>query len=351
MDLGAVTHVVLGGGGLRGFCYLGALTALADSLQTGGDSLDAFTRRLEVCAGTSIGCMFALVLVLGLPVSSLNVLRRSDGAVARDVLPRPSAASLAQGALDTGASLRLMVARLLSEANFTDRITMGELRRRTGKRLVCTVCNVLTMRAEYLDADTAPWMLVVDAVAASMRVPMVYTAHADAEHQMVLTDGGGVDNFPLAAAAEVPTERVLGMRSWPNTEPVVFDPHAVHGRTYLARALMSPLVALESVQFAAHPAALQARVVTFGTEGVSGAEFYAGPEVCRALWWTGLWTMYQAIDPARGAVLNVVVSALAVHLTARRGALVERALARTMRQARLPRADEAAPVGITSLET
>ena len=168
---------------------------------------------------------------------------------------------------------------------------------------------------------------------------------------MVLTDGGGVDNFPLAAAAEVPTERVLGMRSWPNTEPVVFDPHAVHGRTYLARALMSPLVALESVQFAAHPAALQARVVTFGTEGVSGAEFYAGPEVCRALWWTGLWTMYQAIDPARGTVLNVVVSALAVHLTARRGALVERALARTMRQARLPRADEAAPVGITSLET
>lgn len=320
-----VTHVVLSGGGVRGFCYVGALVALGNVLAADGSSYGEFCRRLQMCAGTSIGCLFALLLSLELPPEAVDGIRAPDGTVSPDFLPRPGSASVSELGIDRGAGLVRMAELLLSRRHFGADVTLGELRRFTGKRLVCCATDVLRMEAVLLDADTAPDMRVVDAVAASMRVPLVYAPHVDVAGRRVLADGCLVNNFPLAALpAGLAAERVLGLRTEAasHTAPVAFDAALSHPRLYLSRATMCPLLALDRALLAMQPAEVRRRVVTFPTGSVVGVEFDADAAVCRALWWSGALGVYRAAGRAQlgwallalGVVLRACVASRATRL-------------------------------------
>ena len=332
--LDRVTHLVFGGGGIRGYCYFGCIAALRDVLDlTYAGGYAAWSERLEFAAGTSIGALFALFAVLELEPGCLRALLRPDGTLSHDLLPRPSTQAMSMLAIDDGRTLCRMAARLLAERNFADSITMRGLRRCTGKLLRCTVFNALSMQAEYLDADTAPDMRVVDAVAASMRVPLVYAAHVDHARRAVYTDGGGVDNFALdALPAGLAADRVLGLRTRPGSETLDFQDAAQNGRLCLARALLGPLAALDAALFNRQPAALRARVVTIDTGAVTGIELQADAAVCAALWTAGSVEAYRAIHPARGAAVRVVTLLLRAAVEARFAVARHRALARAVRR-------------------
>lgn len=331
LDLEGVTHVVWGGGGVRGFCYFGALSALEDV--RGAAGYLRWCEGIRFCAGTSIGALFALLIVLELSPRSLKGLLRPDGTLTRDLLPRPSPQSLSMLAMDDGAALVSTVSGLLTQRNFSDNITMSGLRRCTGKLLRCTVYNVLTMGAEYLDADTAGTMRVVDAVAASMRIPLVYAQHVDHDRRAILTDGGGVDNFPLAALPpDLNPKQVLGMRTTHSAEPLDFEQALNSGRLCTARALMGPLTALDDALFERQPEAVRNRVLTFETGGVTGIELHAPASICSSLWMVGAKGMYRAISPARGEIMQAIIMLLRTYVEARRTAVRTRALTQALRR-------------------
>jgi predicted acylesterase/phospholipase RssA len=335
MDIEDVRRVAFGGGGVRGVCYLGILAVIDEAWRDRG-GLVGWSARLEVCAGTSIGCLFALMLTLELPLSGIAVLLVSNGTIRRSMLPNPTVAALHAYGMDDGAGLRAMAEALLAQRCFSPNITLRELRRCTSKRLVCTACNVVDMRAEYLDANTAPDMRVADAVAASMRVPVVYAPFIDRGRGLVLTDGGGADNFPMGRLADgaAPGE-VLGFRTRPS--PPARPADIAGGGHWIARAVMCPLAALEQLQLDSLTPAMQLRVVTIDTGTVTGMEFFAGPGVYHTLWAAGASGMSAAIDVPRGPALLMVSAWVVVSMAARRTLKQTRALARAIQRTRLSR--------------
>lgn len=338
MDLSRVTRVALGGGGVRGVCYAGVLAAVNDTYADRG-GLEVWAAQLEVCAGTSIGAVFALLLALELPLSALDALLERDGTVRRRLLPNPSVSALHAFGVDDGHGLRDMACGLLARRCFAPNITLGNLRRSTGgKLLVCTACNVVDMRAEYLDANTAPDMLVCDAVAASMRVPVVFAPFVDQARGLVLTDGGGADNFPMSrvVGADVDPEQVLGLRTRPEPPvPDLRDADMVRGTHWLARAVMCPLAALEAAQLERLDPRFQERVVTVASGTVTGMEFYAGAPIYHALWFLGARTMFDRIAPERGQLLTAVAAAVAGTVAGSWWAGRTAALCRAMHRVRL----------------
>ncbi len=336
MEINQVRRVAFGGGGVRGMCYAGLLAAVDDTVDGG---LERWAARLEVCAGTSIGCLFALLLVLELPLDALDTLRERDGTVKRRLLPNPSVSALHSYGVDDGHGLRDMAIELLARRCFAPSITLANLRRSTGgKRLVCTACNVVDMCPEYLDADTAPDMLVADAIAASMRVPVVYAPFVDHARGLVLTDGGGADNFPMSQlmGPGVRPEQVVGFRTRPEPPaPDLRDADMVRGHHWLARAVMCPLAALEAAQLERLQPEFQDRVVTVATGTITGMEFYTGPGVYHALWGLGAWRMFERVAGGRGLALLVVAAAVAGRVAGDRWAQQTAALARAIRRVRL----------------
>lgn len=321
----AVTHVVLSGGGIRGFCYLGALVALQTVLRQDGDSYEKFCARLEMCAGTSIGCLFALLLVLELPPVALDGIRTQEGTVSPDILPTPASAALGELGLDCGAGLVRMARLLLERRHLGPDITMAELRRCTGKRLVCCTTDVLRMERVLIDADSDPDVRVVDAVVASMRVPLLYAPYVDRVGQRVLADGCLTDNFPLAALPPgLAPDRVLGLRteSTASTAPLTMEAALARPRVYLSRAVMCPLLTLDRALLDRHPPEIRRRVVTFPTGHVVGVEFDADAGICRALWWSGLLGTYRAAGRHRlGLSVLVITIVLRACVTAQAGRL------------------------------
>jgi len=305
IELAGVTHVVLSGGGIRGLCYLGMLKAIEDALRARGSSYAHFVDGLEVCVGTSIGALVALLLALELPVAALHFVQRPDGTVASDMLPEMCGDVFRQRALDDGESLVHMAQTLLRQRHFSTSITLKELHRCTGKRLVCVATDVGRLVAVYLDANTAPTMAVADAVAASMRVPLLYAPHEVGDR--VLADGCLMDNFPLSACAGVDPARVLALRTRPCERRTATRASA---RMYVCRCIMCPQVALEAAQLGLQSEQMRARVVTAPTGAVLGPEFDADRGTCAALWWSGVYTIYRRVDPVRGTAVMAVVHLL-----------------------------------------
>ena len=74
-----ISTLVFAGGGMRCLSYVGALQELRDSL---GFDFGAKNPKVKVCAGVSIGCLFALMIAVGFNVVEItffaSVLKQSD---------------------------------------------------------------------------------------------------------------------------------------------------------------------------------------------------------------------------------------------------------------------------------
>jgi hypothetical protein len=295
MDVTRVTHVTLAGGGLRGVSYLGALTAIATETDYA-----TFVKQLTCVVGTSIGALFALGLVLELPLTSLKCLLTHDGRPQTWMLPELSFQSMA--GMDSGESLERMVRVLLAQRRLQDTITLGELNRFTNKDLVVVCTDSMTGKPTYLSAKSSSRMLVKHAVAASMRVPLVY---APLVHDgMVLTDGGTCDNFALSQIPPgLDAGHVLGLKSTctPSTMPWPPDLKAC-----VMRTLLIPIAALEKLQYSLVPVQYRSRVIDIDTTPIQGTEVYAGPAICRHLWTQGYFGAMERIHPLQCKRMRIV---------------------------------------------
>lgn len=203
--------VVFAGGGTRGIAYAGALEALRKR----GVDWGLRCPRLETAAGCSIGAMTALLIVLGFSAHEIGQLVLNtpfEHLVSLD--PMQMLRVLTEGSLglDPGNVLRDWLAVQISRKTTCDpgqakRLTLGELKSKTGMNLVCVTTNLQTRDAWILSSDTTPDIVAVDAVQASMALPPLFQP---VEIQGVLcSDGGLVNNFPMSLFRE---SDVIGLR-------------------------------------------------------------------------------------------------------------------------------------------
>lgn len=192
--------IVLGGGGIKGFFQLGALSY---AVEGGLLSLE----NVKVFAGTSIGSVIALLLSIGYTPFELfyALYSREDFVPKGSVLPLKEIPS-SWGLISMKRALNI-VSDLLEEKLGSSKLSFRKLFTLTGKKLYIMAVNISTMSLETFSSETTPHLKVIDAVSLSSNIPMVCCRMQ--YHGNMYIDGGLLDNFPLQCANEC--SRVLAI--------------------------------------------------------------------------------------------------------------------------------------------
>ena len=163
-------HVVLGGGGVYGVMYIGALLALC---QFSRDAYSAWLTGIKDVAGTSAGAIIACLLAAGMdPWQMRECLFRCDLAATAAGILDVSLHDIGQvKGLSTGLATNRALQDLVAAATGRADITLQQLYARTHRRLVIVVTNGRTNRTEFWCHVTRPTMPVWLALRCSSSVP------------------------------------------------------------------------------------------------------------------------------------------------------------------------------------
>ena len=191
MDPLDVEFYVFSGGGVKGIAYMGSLLALEEYHRRG------WLRResLRGCIGTSVGALFALACVIGVPCGKLFDMLFRDHLLA-DLEPALNLATVGSTfGLNDGGALRWMAASVLKQAGEDEAMTFSQLRDAGYPDLVVTCTNLSSMKVVHLSHANEPDMPVATAIAASMAVPVLFEPVTWREE--LLCDGALVENTPI----------------------------------------------------------------------------------------------------------------------------------------------------------
>lgn len=183
-----VEYVCFGGAGALGIAYLGALRALTEH---GGLRL----QELRGAVGTSSGALAALCICVGISFDEFEKLVREWDM--QNLAPHVDVAMLLKSyGLDDGSVLREFVGEILVRSGLARTATFADVHRLTRRHFACTASNMNAQCCTYFDHVRTPGWLVLDAVYASMCVPMIF-APLCLEGESVYVDGCLTNNVPL----------------------------------------------------------------------------------------------------------------------------------------------------------
>lgn len=195
-----VKHLVLSGGGFKGIAFCGVLECLQ---RRNGLKLN----RLTSLAGSSAGSTVCLLLAIG--YTNAEIYKHVHELDFASLLNPKFELLLSQYGIETGDAFVRMFQDLLRRKNVPVDITLGELFKMTGKRLVITV-SCLGKGVRYLDHKSEPDLSAVTAVRMSIAIPFLVTPVFYKGDYYV--DGGLLDNAPIALFASEKAHEVLTVR-------------------------------------------------------------------------------------------------------------------------------------------
>lgn len=170
-------YIACAGGGTRGMMYVGMIAALYDHFhRLHGRSFSDYLSEMKGFAGTSIGSLTSLALMLKLRPSQIEEIIAPQLASMRNVVPRPDIAMLLSDyGLDDGNALRRLVANTLRAGGICEDATFEDIRRLLKTTFACVATNIHTQKPVVFSADTTPNVPIAHAVFMSMSVPFVWS--------------------------------------------------------------------------------------------------------------------------------------------------------------------------------
>jgi predicted acylesterase/phospholipase RssA len=196
--------IVLSGGSIKGLVILGALQYAYDSF---------LLKDVKVYVGTSSGAMIGYLLAIGYTPTEIIVWICTHQLLEK--MHNFNFVGMLQG---VGASSFNNIQEQLEKmtmSKIADFITLGDLKERFGKTLICPTYNVTTKTIEYLTPETHPKVPCITAVRMSSNLPLVFENFKYRNNFYV--DGALADNFPVQIA-EARGNRVLGILLNQNSE-------------------------------------------------------------------------------------------------------------------------------------
>jgi NTE family protein len=178
------THLVLGGGGIRGISHIGALYAL--------EKLDVL-QHITHFAGTSVGSLIIGLYSIGyspkelyefIKVFNFNEVKNID------------INNISNFGLDTGSKMAYVIKRLIKNKNLSENITLQEIFDLTKKHLIFTTVCINTLQACYVSHETHPKLELFQAIMMSSAIPIIFCPVLYENNMYV--DGGCLDNFPIS---------------------------------------------------------------------------------------------------------------------------------------------------------
>lgn len=203
MSFPHVTHLSLSGGGLCGLSYIGCIRFL----QT-----ESLTHNLRHVSGTSIGAYFACAIALDIPYRDLEQIIKDH---TKDESVNFETHNLMNifttMGVNDGDFLVLSLRKYVrTNYNGSDDITFLDLCKATGKHLVVCASCVEKACAQYFSVDNTPHVGVIEAVKASMSIPVLIKPVKIGEYHYV--DGAIADNHPVTCFGDPPPLSMLSIK-------------------------------------------------------------------------------------------------------------------------------------------
>jgi NTE family protein len=257
-----VENLVFEGGGAAGIAYGGALLEM--------EKLGKL-ENIKRVGGTSAGAITACLLAVGYsPQGIIDVISKTDFAsfeddafgVVRDVY-----GLLSEFGWNKGDKFKEWLGNLIKRKCDDSEITFSELK--TGVRLSVVVTNLTKQRADIYSIDTTPSMSIVDAVRASMSIPLFFRCvryNGD-----IIVDGGVAHNYPINLFDRYEGETIgfrLDTTDEINREPHIFE---INSFSEYTTALVNYL--LEAANNRHLSAENKARTIFIDRAGVAAVDF------------------------------------------------------------------------------
>lgn len=184
-------ELVLCGGGMKGLAHCGAIKSLIKH-----NLFNNFTTFV----GASIGSLIATFLSVDIPIESIQeelIKLNFDDFKDESIIPFSNLFNLIDkyGLYDGNLFVK-WVQNTLNKYIKRKNITFKEVHERYHKKLVIVSTNLNRKKQVIFSYNKTPEMNVVDAVRASMAIPLIFTSVVN-EDGDTLVDGGVTNNFPI----------------------------------------------------------------------------------------------------------------------------------------------------------
>jgi predicted acylesterase/phospholipase RssA len=236
-----IKHIVLSGGGVCGFAFY---TALRESFREGFWNYD----DLQTIYGTSAGAILSVLLAMGnkLPWEALDafMLRRPWHRLFKFNVETMVGALMRKGMFDV-TLVEEIFDPLFRALDVPRDVTLQQLYDVTGKTVHLVTVELHSFRMVNLSHETHPDWRVVDAVYASMGLPVLCIPYE--RDGGLYADGGLLSNFPLQLCLDngAQPHEILGLRIFvpsmqkgtPESKPPALS-NLVDLITYLLRRML-----------------------------------------------------------------------------------------------------------------
>jgi NTE family protein len=242
----AISNLVFQGGGVKGIAYAGALAALERR---------GVLSAVKGTAGASAGAFTAMLVAVGCDAAAIA--RIATGTDYRSLEDHFDPLRLATHyGLYRGEALHAWIAGAFASTGLDPRLDFDALAARTGRDLRVFATDLSHRTAREFSARATPRVAVVDAVRASMSIPLMFPAWrfpAGEPDDHLYVDGGVVMNYPIAAFDEdAPVDATLGFRLVPGSQTVPIPGDWNHPAAYV-HALFGAILAAQAIDVAAQP--------------------------------------------------------------------------------------------------
>lgn len=196
----------LSGGGIRSIAQLGALTVLEEK---------GLLDDIQAYLGVSAGAFLCFAMVLGYSLKEMvQIMEGVPFGEIRSINPETLFLFDEQFGIDDGAGLLQLCKSLLKIKGFAVDLTFQDLSPKKTLRIFAT--DLVTQTSREFSQKQTPTVRVVDALRASMCLPLYFTPVRDPLTGHLLTDGGVIGNYPIVFIPPFEAQNAIG---------ITFDDH------------------------------------------------------------------------------------------------------------------------------
>ena len=195
-----IKNLVLSGGGVKGYTYIGVLKALEKY---------NFSKNIETIAGTSIGSIFALFICLEYSSKDLEELSNNFDLERLNNIDTENILNFFDiKGIDNGDNIERIIDIFIKAKTNKTKITFSELYELTKIKLIVNASCLETNKNVLFSHTSHPDLLVTKAIRMSISIPFVYTPVI--YENMHYVDGGLTNNF-LIELFDNQIENTLGI--------------------------------------------------------------------------------------------------------------------------------------------
>jgi predicted acylesterase/phospholipase RssA len=182
-------HLVLSGGGIKVISIVGALRILEEN---------NYMKHIKVISGVSAGAFLAFAVSIGLSIKLIEKLVIDlEFGVIRNMTPDAFLGFPETFGIDDGSKLRKFLESILRIAAKVDpQITFGDLASKP-IQFKCWATDLNTHMIREFSLKETPSVRIIDALHASMAIPMYFTPVIDPITGHMLSDGGIQGALPI----------------------------------------------------------------------------------------------------------------------------------------------------------